>query len=268
MEHTTALALARLDRRLEPLLEAEMRRALLREWLAEASAEEACLVMAAALARNRPADLLRRAISEVLTGATGERLSYAVQRDLYGEAARQENAEIMRLLRSAPAREELEDPERLLSPELAEMPLGRRRALAKGSRPEWLEQLARDCDRVVIANLLRNPRIVEADVLRMAGMRPVAASSLVEIARSPRWSVRVAIRRALARNPYCPVEIATGLVASLPLEELRAMRGDPDLHPETRAQLELELERRRPAPSARDPEADPGASPRRRGDEA
>ena len=150
------------------------------------------------------------------------------------------------MLRSVPAQEALEEPERLLSKEIAEMPLGRRRALAKSNHPEWLEQLARDCDPIVIANLLQNPRTVEADVLRIAASRPVAASTLAEIAKSPRWSVRVAIRRALARNPYCPVEIATGIVASLPLEELRVMRGDPDIHPEVRAQLEAELERRTP----------------------
>lgn len=244
MDTDTARTLARLDRRLEPVLEPEMRRGLVREWLGACDADQACRVVVAALARRRTADSLRRALSEVLTGVTGERLDYEVSRDLYRAAAEQQSDEVMRLLRSVPARDAVEEPERLLSRELAEMPLGRRRSLAKGSRPEWLEQLARDCDPVVIANLLQNPRTVEADVLRMAGMRPVAASTLVEIARSPRWSVRVPIRRALARNPYCPVEIATGMVTLLPLEELRAMRGDPDLHPETRAQLDLELERR------------------------
>jgi hypothetical protein len=54
----------------------------------------------------------------------------------------------------------------------------------------------------------------------------------------------VTIRKALARNPYCPVSIATGIVATLPTEDLREMRSDSDLHPETRAQLAAELERR------------------------
>ena len=96
----------------------------------------------------------------------------------------------------------------------------------------------------MIANLLNNPRTVLADVVRIAAARPVASAVLVEIARSARWSSRAPVRKALARNPYCPVEIATGLVTSLPYEELRSMRGDPDLHPETRAQLDAELKRR------------------------
>ncbi len=246
MEQATALELARLDRRLEPLLEPEMRRALVREWLVESDVAEACRVAGAAFARTRPADPLRRALAEVLTGGgTEQKLDNEIRRDLYAEAASQHNDELMRMLRSVPAQEALDEPERLLSKEIAEMPLGRRRALAKSNHLEWLEQLARDCDPIVIANLLQNPRTVEADVVRIAASRPIAASTLAEIAKSPRWSVRVAIRRALARNPYSPVEIATGIVASLPLEELRAMRGDHDLHPEIRAQLEAELERRR-----------------------
>ena len=81
-------------------------------------------------------------------------------------------------------------------------------------------------------------------MVRIAAARPVAAPVLVEISKSARWSAQAPVRRALARNPYCPVEIATSIVASLPYEDLRSMRSDPDLHPETRAQLEVELDRR------------------------
>jgi hypothetical protein len=236
--------LAVLDRRLEHVLEAEMRRALVSEWLDGCSAQDACRRTGLALARARSADPLRRAICDVLTNVPGTRLEYQRRRDIYAAASEQGNDEIMRLLRSVPPQEELEEPERLLSRELAELPLGRRRSLAKGTHPHWLEQLARDCDPVVIANLLNNSRTVEADVLRIAATRPVAASTLIEISKSARWSARIPIRKALARNPYCPAEIATGIVTSLPLEDLRDMRGDPDLHPETEAQLRAELARR------------------------
>ncbi len=239
-----ALALSRLDRRLEPVLEPEMRRALVLEWIQGVDAEGFCAVAGAVLSRTRSADPLRRALCDVLTSVPCPRLDYERRKELYGEAASRGDEEIMRLLRTVPARERVDDPERLLSKELAEIPLGRRRALARGNHPQWLEQLARDCDPIVIANLLANPRTVEADVVRIAASRPVAAASLVEISRCPRWFSRNPVRKALARNPYCPVEIATGVVASLPLEDLREMRGDPDLHPDTEAQLRAELARR------------------------
>ena len=244
MDAGLAQELSALDRRLEPLLEPEMRRQLVLQWLSEVPAERAYRVASAAIDRRLSADALRRAICEVLTGSTGTRLGEDVRSDLYREAAGARNEEIMRMLRSVPAQDHVSQPERLLSRELADLPLGRRRALARGSQSHWLEQLARDCDPIVIANLLANPRTVEADVLRIAASRPASEAVLVEISKSPRWSPRVPIRKALARNPYCPVQIATGIVASLPLEDLREMRGDSDLHPDTRAQIEGELLRR------------------------
>ena len=238
------MELARLDRRLEPVLEPEMRRALVLEWLEGRSPAVFCDVASAVLARTQAADPLRRALCDVLTSVPCARLDYDRRRDLYAAAAESEQEELMRLLRTVPARESVDEPEALLSKELAEIPLGRRRALARGTHPQWLEQLAKDCDPIVIANLLTNPRTVEGDVVRIAASRPVAAAALVEISRCPRWFSRIPVRKAMARNPYCPVEIATGIVASLPLEDLREMRGDPDLHPDTAAQLHAELERR------------------------
>jgi hypothetical protein len=248
MDRAVAVELARLDRRLEPVLEPEMRRALVLEWLMDCTGDAFCDVASAVLARTRAADLLRRALCDVLTSVPCSRLDYDRRKDLYAEAARLGKAEIMRLLRTVPAKEAVGNPQRLLSKELSELPLGRRRALAKGSHPHWLEQLAKDCDPVVIANLLVNPRTVEPDVVRIAASRPVAAEALVEISKCARWFSRVPVRKALARNPYCPVEIATGIVTSLPLEDLRDMRGDPDLHPETAAQLQQELKRRTGSP--------------------
>ncbi|MEE8581751.1 MAG: hypothetical protein V3T33_09195, partial [Myxococcota bacterium] len=67
---------------------------------------------------------------------------------------------------------------------------------------------------------------------------------LTAVYRSPRWSPHGHVRTALARNPYCPVDIAIMLVGSLALPDLREMRTDSSLHPETRRQVECEIERR------------------------
>lgn len=245
LDGAVARELGRLDRRVEPVPEPEMRRALVLEWISDRSPRAFCEVAGAVLARGRAADPLRRALCDVLTSVPCPRLPYERRKELYAEAAQRGDDEIMRLLRSVPAREKIDDPERLLSKEMAEIPLGRRRAMARGNQPQWLEQLAKDCDPIVIANLLLNPRTVEADVVRIAASRPVATSALIEISKCPRWFSRNPVRKALARNPYCPVDIATGIVASLPFEDLREMRGDPDLHPDTQAQVRAELERRR-----------------------
>ena len=59
------------------------------------------------------------------------------------------------------------------------------------------------------------------------------------------------MRAALAHNPCAPPEIAAGVVASLPLGELRAMREQPDLPEIVALRLELELRRRDPRSVAR-----------------
>jgi hypothetical protein len=243
--------IAELDGKLPHVLEPAMRRALLREQLTACGPEVTCELLRQVLCRGprgeSPLDLLRQTLVDVLLAPAREGeagLRYDFRRRVYEVAARAGDETVMRVLRSLPAREELEEPERCMPKKLADIPLGRRRSLAKGEEKHWLEVLALDTDPVVIRNLLCNPKLVEADVVRIAALRPVAVSTLVEVARSERWMTRSRVCVALARNPYTPAHLAIKMVSSLSLGDLRAMRGDPDLHPETMRQVELELARR------------------------
>jgi hypothetical protein len=246
-------AIAGLDRKLAHVLEPAMRRALVREALRARGPDGARELLRQVLCRGPrddgagSLDRLRETLQDLLLGPAREGdggLGYDFRRRLYEVAVREGDEMVMRMLRSLPAREAVEQPELCMSKELADIPLGRRRSLAKGEETHWLEALALDPDRVVIRNLLCNPKLVEADVVRIAALRPVAASTLVEVGRCQRWIVRPRVRVALARNPYTPAQLAIKLVSSLPLPDLRAMRSDPDLHAETLHQVELELERR------------------------
>ena len=140
--------------------------------------------------------------------------------------------------------ERADDAALQLPKELEDIPLGRRRSLAKGSDTDLLDHLARDPDPTVMANLLRNAMLTQEDVVRIAARRPIAASSLLAIQQCPRWSRDTRVCVALARNPYTPVEVAIRALGTIPLVALREMRGDPDLHPDTRRQVEDELARR------------------------
>ena len=84
----------------------------------------------------------------------------------------------------------------------------------------------------------------EAEVVRLAAARPVAASSLCEIQRSPRWARRPLVRSALARNPYAPVDVALQQLHALPAQVLREIESDPSLHDAVREHARHELERR------------------------
>jgi hypothetical protein len=250
MDESAATAL---DRKLAHILESRMRLVLVRESLLGLSPEAACALLDVVVQRVPPpspgSDILRNAIFELLTSPGVESepgepacLPYAFRRDVYTAALAGGREGVARLLRTLPAHEEA--GRKRLPLEIAEIPLGRRRSLAKGEDPYLLEKLALDPDPMVIANLLRNPRIREPDVVRIAAMRPIPASTLHEIDRSPRWSHQPRIRVALARNPHCPVELAIKLIGTLPLPDLRAMRQDPGLHSEVVAQVALEVARR------------------------
>ncbi len=240
-----------LDRRLSHVFEPQMRRKLVLETLHALPPAEVRLLVRQVHdrtpARTPGSDLLRDILLELILGSgptDAEPLPYEVRRALYEAATRAEDEILMELLRSHPESWAEEEGEARLPRELEELPLGVRRSLAKGDDPLRLEQLARDSDALVICNLLRNPRIREEDVVRMAALRPVALSTLVEIARSPRWSRRTRVRIALTRNPQCPLELKMQLLGALPLASLREIRRDPDLPALVLRHLELEIERR------------------------
>jgi hypothetical protein len=246
----TARALARdLDKRLSHILEPVMRRTLVRESLLGATPEVGCSLLAH-LARNArrsgglPPDALSDALHRLLVEPDPERgLPYDIRSDLYRIAHASGEEAVAAMLRSLGDRG-LPEP----SPprELVDLPLGVRRSYARGSDPRMLEMLSQDHDRVVLDQWLANPRVTEADVIRLAASRPVARAALQAIYESDRWSIRPRVRVALAHNPFAPPEIAAGIVASLPLRELRAMRQHSDLPEIVALRLELELTRRDP----------------------
>jgi len=252
MESEAESAAAALDEKLAHVLEAGIRSRLVREALLAREPEEAYALSAAILRRPPPSrgsavDLLRDALYSALlarSDAGGEALPYDFRADLYRAAHAQGDDQVMRVLRSSSPMEQADDAALRLPKEIEDIPLGTRRSLAKGGDKDLLELLAHDCDTTVIANLLRNPKVTEEDVVRIAARRPTAASSLIAVYECARWSRSPRVRVALARNPYAPVDLAIQALGTIPLPELRKMRSDPDLHPDTRSQVEDELTRR------------------------
>jgi hypothetical protein len=246
---------AELDRKLAHVLDRRMRLVLVRDELLASPPEDACAWLAAALDRapgaRGTADRLREAIVEVLTCAAPtetpgdlDPLPYETRRALYAAAVATGAERLGALLRTHPHGGAAPTGARTLPRELEEIPLGRRRSLAKGDDRLMLEKLALDPDPTVIANLLRNPRLRESEIVRIAALRTVPPSTLEEIAAAERWSNRLAVRTALARNPNCPVVLAIRLIGGLPLSALKALRTDPGLPDETMSHVDAELVRR------------------------
>ncbi|MCY1020664.1 hypothetical protein [Pyxidicoccus sp. MSG2] len=102
--------------------------------------------------------------------------------------------------------------------------------------PDTLSRLATVSDPSVLRNVLINPRLTEDLVVRIAARRPARPEPLIEIWKSPRWSVRHDVRRALVFNPYLPPEIGAKIVPLLSSTDLREVVSSTTLHPALREQ--------------------------------
>jgi len=120
-------------------------------------------------------------------------------------------------------------PERPLKPTGRPLTLGERKWLARTHDREQLLLLLRDPHPAVVAILLDNPHITEADVVRIASARPAVPTALTAIASHPRWSVRHSVKRALVLNPSTPLADAIRIVTTLRSQELRELAADASL---------------------------------------
>ena len=139
------------------------------------------------------------------------------------------------------------DPDaRRIDPALAVLTLGHRKQFARTETdPDRIARFAGDGDASVIRNLLINPRITEALVVRIAARRPASAVVLEEIARSQRWSSRRSVRRALALNPYSPPALVNPLLPQLTSVDLEEVATMLVLHPAVRSAAQAILVARR-----------------------
>lgn len=120
---------------------------------------------------------------------------------------------------------------------LFSLPLGVLKSRARLTKnPDELARLAVVSNPTVVREVLRNARLTEDLVVRIAARRPARPEPLIEIWRSPRWSLRPAVRRALAFNPYLPPEVGAKIVPLLQRLDLEQLREDGSVHPSLREQ--------------------------------
>jgi hypothetical protein len=115
--------------------------------------------------------------------------------------------------------------------------LGHLKTKARATRnPDEIARLATASEPSVMANLLKNPRLTEEVVVRVAARRPARPEPLIEIWKSVRWSARRAVRRALVFNPYLPPDVGAKIVPLLGEGDWRELAKDAGVHPELREQ--------------------------------
>jgi hypothetical protein len=100
-------------------------------------------------------------------------------------------------------------------------PVGYRISLARRAMSGALERLLLDPDPRVVRVLLGNPRLAEADVLKLASSRRANSEVLETVAQDDRWVVRYRVKVALVNNPGTPTRVVLGLLPYLMRQDLR-----------------------------------------------
>jgi hypothetical protein len=153
-----------------------------------------------------------------------EALGYEHARRVYELARSRDRLGVSRLFLSPETLAGMLPDERFLARENQQMgdaPLGWRKAHARGTNRLKLDRLLFDRNPAVITLLLRNPRITEPDVVRIAAMQPTNPDNLLAIFRSPKWIRCYRVKVALACNPYTPVDVALACLPHLMVQRLR-----------------------------------------------
>jgi hypothetical protein len=241
--------LLEMERRVRAVAEPAMRRERLLGLLETLGPERSYAVLETVLERpGSPSPHLhdlRLVLQDVLRAGGATRPLPAALREGWRERARAEgDAFLERLLGASGAAEVMADPGSALPRDVAELPLGVRRSLARGMDMRMLERLLLDADPVVLDHLLRNPRLTEEHAVRIAARRPIPEVALRAVAESARFGVRPRVRVAIARNPYCPTDLALRLIGTLPLSDLQEMGTDGTLDAGVRKQVREEVLRR------------------------
>lgn len=91
--------------------------------------------------------------------------------------------------------------------------------------------------KLVFDGLLRNPRITEGEVAKLAKLATIASHQLLAITRKGEWVRAERIRNALLSNPRLPTAVAVKIVHGLAKHELRPLLQRRDLPPPVQAAI-------------------------------
>jgi hypothetical protein len=128
--------------------------------------------------------------------------------------------------------------------------LGLRISLARKTTPRIIERLITDPDEPVIRTILGNPRLTEAEVLKVASSSRTPPSILATIADNQRWVCRYKVKLSLVYNPNTPLRVSMGLLPLLLRQDLAEIVQDPVLPVAVREKATRLLERKKAAEEA------------------
>lgn len=178
-----------------------------------------------------------------LNGAIG----YEKMTELYEIAGEKGYEDVQQLLRSSKAKRiKITDEETShLALKLKHLTLGEKKALARRKDFKNIEFLLYDTNPVVISNLLMNPRITEAEVIKIAASKMTRRPVIEEIFKSDKWISRYRVKKALVFNDNTPIDISLNLCNSLMKKDLKLVVRDGKLDPQIVEKAKMVLKGKR-----------------------
>ena len=139
---------------------------------------------------------------------------------------------------------------------LPQLPLGQRIALARRGPARVVGALVATGHAQVLEIALNNPRLSEAQVLKVLWRDSLPQVVVLTLANHPKWSQQYNVRLALVRNSSTPLAIVLSYLPQLTVVDLRELAA-PGIVPENlRKYLQAEVHRRMQA-SKREAAAEP-----------
>ncbi len=183
-----------------------------------------------------PADPNAEVLDAMVVALGSAKLAYDVRTRLYEAAINRRDTVIARLfLDASRPRSDAGELLSTLTEDRAVFPrgraftLGERKSMARRKRDDKLLHLLRDPHPEVVAVLLENPSMTEADILTLASRRPTLAACQDHIFASAKWRSRHRVKRALVLNPYSPAPIGLRLACCLGDLDLREVSSAPNV---------------------------------------
>ncbi len=134
--------------------------------------------------------------------------------------------------------------ERLILQKLEEMAVGEKMALAKIASRRIITFLRQhETDYRVLIQLLKNPRLVEEDIIVLLSRPELHPAFIQELVRKPFWAMRQQVRRSILKHSKTPLTVAQKILSRLSPQEIRLLANDPSIRAPIRFAIQKKLRR-------------------------
>jgi hypothetical protein len=116
-----------------------------------------------------------------------------------------------------------------LAKRIAGMGLPEKMRLAQTGDKEARSLLAREKNKLILTNILQNPRISDHEILQFAKEKTLPDEILTLLAKRKEWMKKYPVRLALAQNPKTPLPLSLRLLRTFRDFDLRRIARSKDV---------------------------------------